>query len=168
MLEDTQRLDIEWDTYISYSLKESTRQKRGQGVRRKVSGQTKLPGNWGNFLHDPMNKKELFAFLTFNTEEFDCSPDKSLYITSEQAASSFGSSSTMSSCNHEEADTRIVVHIQGLYGARSKNCPRAYCGHWCHRDYCRFIPWFTCDSTFDWHLGGFWHRQKVQILAYCI
>ena len=29
-----------------------------------------------------------------------------------QAVSSFGSSSTMSSSNHEEADTRIMVHIQ--------------------------------------------------------
>jgi len=43
--------------YISDSLRDFTRQKRGQGVRRKVSGQTKLPGNWMDFLRDPMNKK---------------------------------------------------------------------------------------------------------------
>ena len=39
------RLDLVWDTYISDSLKESTRVKRDKGVRRKVSGETKLPGH---------------------------------------------------------------------------------------------------------------------------
>ena len=32
---------------------------RGKGVRRKVSGYTKLPDNWMDFLRDSMNKKEL-------------------------------------------------------------------------------------------------------------
>ena len=35
-LETSMRLDIEWDTYIPDSLKESTQEKRGKGVRRKV------------------------------------------------------------------------------------------------------------------------------------
>jgi len=38
-LQDTKRLDVVWDSYIPGSLKESTREKRGKGVRRKVSGQ---------------------------------------------------------------------------------------------------------------------------------
>ena len=32
---------------------------RSKGVRRKVSGNTKLPDNWVDFLRDSMNKKEL-------------------------------------------------------------------------------------------------------------
>ena len=32
---------------------------RGKGVRRKVSGYSKLPDNWMEFLRDSMNKKEL-------------------------------------------------------------------------------------------------------------
>ena len=36
----TARLDIVWDSYIPDSLKESTRDKRGKGIRRKVSGPT--------------------------------------------------------------------------------------------------------------------------------
>ena len=56
------RLDLVWDTYLPESLKESTREKRGKGVRRKVSGQTKLPGKWMDFLRDSKNKEELFAF----------------------------------------------------------------------------------------------------------
>ena len=35
------RIDIVWDVYKSDSLKEATRQKRGRGIRRKVSPQTK-------------------------------------------------------------------------------------------------------------------------------
>jgi hypothetical protein len=63
-LKGATRLDVVWDTYISDSLKESTREKRGKGLRRKVESQTKLPGKWMDFLRDPTNKKELFAFLT--------------------------------------------------------------------------------------------------------
>ena len=43
-LEETTRLDVVWDKYLLDSLKESTREIRGKGVRRKVSGETKLPG----------------------------------------------------------------------------------------------------------------------------
>jgi len=37
-LQSIRRMDIVWDTYITASLKESTREKRGKGVRIKVSG----------------------------------------------------------------------------------------------------------------------------------
>ena len=113
-LQDTTRLDIVWDTYIPDSLKESTREKRGHGVRRKVSGPTKLPGNLMDFLRDPVNKKEPFDFLTSKIKEFSWPPTKAVYVTSGQAVSgqAMGSSSTMDCCNHEEAHTRIVVHVQ--------------------------------------------------------
>ena len=40
------RVHLVWDIYLLSSLKE---EKRGKGV----SGQTKLPGNWEDFLRDP-------------------------------------------------------------------------------------------------------------------
>ena len=64
------RIDIVWDTYLPESLKESTREKRGKGVCRKVSGQTKLPGKWMDFLCDSTNKTEYFTFLTDKIAEF--------------------------------------------------------------------------------------------------
>ena len=57
-LQSATRLDVVWDVYTPDSLKESTREKRGKGVRRKVYGKTKLPGNWMDFLRDSVNKKE--------------------------------------------------------------------------------------------------------------
>ena len=59
-LQETRRLDVVWDEYFPDRLNESTRIKRGKGVRRKVSGNNKLPGNWKDFLCDSSNKKELF------------------------------------------------------------------------------------------------------------
>lgn len=100
-----------WDTYIADSLKESTREKRGHGIRRKVSPQAKLPGKWMDFLRDSRNKEELFQLLTCKVADFACPPEKVLYITARQDVLSKNSNSSIPSCNHEEADTRIVVHL---------------------------------------------------------
>ena len=40
----SRRVDIVWDTYLPSSIKNSTREKRGKGLRRKVAGKNKLPG----------------------------------------------------------------------------------------------------------------------------
>ena len=77
----------------------------------KLSGETKLPRNWMDFLRDSTNKTELFALLTSKVEEFIWPSDKDVYVTSGQAVSSFGCSSSMNSCNHEEVDTRVAVHV---------------------------------------------------------
>jgi hypothetical protein len=77
----SQRVDVVWDTYVDDSLKESTREKRGNGIRRKVSGDAKLPSNWMQFLRDSRNKKELFEFLS--SEVAGCNWEgKTVYITS--------------------------------------------------------------------------------------
>jgi len=76
----------------------------------KASGETKLPRNWVDFLRNSANK-ELFALLTSKVEEFIWPSDKDVYVTSGQAVSSFGWSSPVNSCNHEEADTRVPVHV---------------------------------------------------------
>ena len=97
-------------THQSDSLKESTRDKRGKGVRRKVSGHAKLPSNWMDFLRDPNNKSELFALLTSKVANFDFPPNKAVYVTSARTVIST-TSNAMMNCNHEEADTRIIVHV---------------------------------------------------------
>ena len=79
-LKTATRLDVVWDTYKPDSLKESAREKRGKGRRRKVSDDTKLPGNWMDFLRDPSNKKELFLFLTSKLKEFNWSSFESLFV----------------------------------------------------------------------------------------
>ena len=51
-LERCTRVDIVWDTYVFDSIKASTREKRGRGIRRKVAGKNKVPGKWNDFLRD--------------------------------------------------------------------------------------------------------------------
>ena len=104
-------MDLVWDTYHPDSLKESTREKRGRGERRKVSGQAKLPMNFKDFLRNSENKTELFEFLTSKISTHEWPQGKYLYVTSAQNVISVGTNDPMESCNHEEADTRIIVHI---------------------------------------------------------
>ena len=75
-------MDIVWYAYVGDRLKESTGEKRGKGVRHKVSSGTKLPPNWMQLLRDSVNKEELFAFLTNKVSEYSWPENKTVYITS--------------------------------------------------------------------------------------
>src|SRR5688572_14683811 len=87
--------------YIPDSLKESTREKRGHGVRKEVSGHTKLPHNWTDFLRDSINKMELFAFLSTKVVEFNWPPAKAVYVTTGTAV--IPSSGWMSTLTHSRS-----------------------------------------------------------------
>ena len=50
-LDTSTHVDVVWDAYLSSSsIKESTREKRGRGIRRKVEGRNKILSNWPDFL----------------------------------------------------------------------------------------------------------------------
>ena len=51
-------------SYVNKQLQHSLKEERevAKGAQKKVSGQTKLPGNWIDFLPDPSSKKELSPF----------------------------------------------------------------------------------------------------------
>ena len=103
------RVDIVWDTYIADSIKASTREKRGKGIRRKVAGKNKLPGKWNDFLRDETNKTELFYFLAERVSAEEFPQNKEVYITCGTNVLSKGTDHQMQPCDHEEADTRLVV-----------------------------------------------------------
>ena len=71
-LATTNRVDIVWDTYITGSLKETTRQKRGKGIWRQVAPTTRLPPNWKDFLHVDENKTQFFKFLSLQLLYHTC------------------------------------------------------------------------------------------------
>jgi len=58
------------------------------------------------------NKKELFAFLTSRVSNFQFPENKEVNITSDESVVSSRSSTDIQRCDHEEADTRIAVHVQ--------------------------------------------------------
>ena len=112
-LQHVGRIDVIWDQYFPDNLKLETRKKRGKRVCRRVEASTAIPGNWQEFLRIDENKTELFTFLatilTLTTSE----NDKVIISTynSDVLCNHTIELSKLTPCTHEEADTRIIVHL---------------------------------------------------------
>ena len=124
VLSKVERIDVVFDIYREHSLKLLTREKRGVGTRTHVVGHTKIPMNWQEFLRVDGNKTELFHFLA----ESDLGPlvtgGKAVIFTYDDSVRvAVGSLdvSAIQCCNHEEADTRIILHCYhaGLSGCKN-------------------------------------------------
>ena len=98
-IQEVERLDIVWDPT---SLKQSARERRDHNACKRVTAKATVPGNWQNFLRSDDNKRELFTFLAVHVE--------SIHIEGKLLVSSCAED-ILSSCNHEEADTRVFVHV---------------------------------------------------------
>ena len=108
-----------WDVYQKDSLKKETRKKRGSGLRCRVEDSSKIPGDWKSFLRVYENKTELFKFLAKKIERIEVE-GKELFIKFGDLVLTSTSREDLSSsspCSHEEADTRLLMHI--LDAARS-------------------------------------------------
>ena len=108
-----QRLDVVWDIYKNDSLKSATRQNRRSGLRRRVGLHTAMPGNWQSFLRVNENKTELFSLLA---EQLVLArvAGKEVYSTIHERVLSSPIRDDMrglAPCTHEEADSRIFVHV---------------------------------------------------------
>ena len=80
-LQHVSRLDLVWDSYVVDTLKATARATRGKGVRQHVVDSAPIPGNWQNFLHVDLNKKELFHFLSKALVESFKQDKKELVVT---------------------------------------------------------------------------------------
>lgn len=112
-MQSAQRIDIVWDTYKEDSLKTGTREKRGSGACRRVALSVKIPTNWKSFLRVDDNKTELFGLLAQEVGNIDAA-GKEVYSTYGNQVVTNGSRETLQDlqpCNHEEADTRIFLHV---------------------------------------------------------
>ena len=104
-----QRVDVVFDQYKAESLKSYTRQQRGEGVRRKVTPTGKLPKDWGSFLRNNSNKTELFTLLADSIYNIQ---NGIVYATKNSGTVCNKITRESISCSHEEADTRIFVHLK--------------------------------------------------------
>ena len=111
-LQHVSRLDIVWDEYHPDSLKAETRVKRGKGVQRRVAASTTIPGNWQEFLRVDENKVELFSFLATSTASIDSNKQVMSTIHTDVLCNQPRDLSRLSPCTHEEADTRIILHME--------------------------------------------------------
>ena len=65
-LVNTKIVDVIWDRYLPDSLKATTRERRGAGIRqlRRHDGNGKFPRNGNSYLQNASNKVELFHYLS--------------------------------------------------------------------------------------------------------
>ena len=112
-LESTNRVDVIWDVYRVDSLKAEVRERRGAGIRRRVLSASQIPRNWKSFLRVSENKSELFHFLAEEVSLIQVD-GKEVYSTcGEHVLTSphREDCDLLELCTHEEADTRIIVHL---------------------------------------------------------
>jgi hypothetical protein len=110
-LKHVDRVDLVWDEYIHGSLKTYTRSVRGKGSRRRVEASSTLPKNWQEFLRNDENKSELFSFLSLQVAKLET--EKQIIVTHHRnvICTQPHDVSEISPCTHEEADTRIFIHV---------------------------------------------------------
>ena len=122
-LDRCKHVDVVFDTYRKDSLISTTHRKRVKGIRRKVEGNSQPPKDWDSFLRIDENKTELFRFLSHaitNVVSSDidhivvCAFDNTVLFNREIDISH------VSPCSHEEADTRVFLHLRdvSLHGYR--------------------------------------------------
>ena len=112
-----QRVDIVFDTYKDQILKASTLVKRGKGIRRKVLDKSVAPTNWRSFLCLEQNKTELFRYLSTTIIQHGDRGDVIMICAYDDTRISDSNEldlSNLTPCNHEEADTRVFLHVKDM------------------------------------------------------
>ena len=73
--------------------------------------------NWQSFLRNDENKQELFRFLATKCVHYQTADEKEIYSTFEDeflGSSNSVVSSVINPCSHEDADTRIFMHVNEI------------------------------------------------------
>ena len=112
-----QQVDIVFDTYKDQSLKASTRVKRGKRIRRKVLDKSVSLTNWRSFLRLDQNKTESFRYLSTTIIQHGVREDVIMICAYDDTCISSSNEldlSNLTPCNHEEADTRVFLHVKDM------------------------------------------------------
>ena len=101
-LKNVLRIDVVWDIYLPNSIKSTARDKSGSGARRQVQPDVNVPTNWA----------ELFQYLGQQTVSIAENNKVVISTINDLSVSSPPNIdlSEISPCNHEEADTRLLLH----------------------------------------------------------
>ena len=97
-------------------MKDDARESRGQGIRKRVVSTSSIPSNWHSFLRSNENKAELFLFLAHQIKDINIQGKQIISTAEEDVVSSSPIDTTgLAPCSHEEADTRLLLHVaQGI------------------------------------------------------
>ena len=129
----SKRIDVVFDTYKQISIKSVERSKRASSGSDGIKYKNILPGykvkSWSKLLCVASNKIEIVKFLLLQWKNYEFRSklvDRELYVTSEDQCWKLTSSTCELvpelQCNHEEADTRIILHAQHASGKCVVHC----------------------------------------------
>ena len=111
-LYNIKRLDIIWDRFLPDSLKSSSREKQGRGIRIQVLPPTLRPSNFKKFLLVADNKVRLFAHLAGQLAQLLVEGKLIITTIDNTAITSLQipyPADMITLCNHEEADSRLLL-----------------------------------------------------------
>jgi len=113
--ETTSRIDVVFDRYQTTSIKSGTREKRAGKIKpiRKVinRGDLRFPKQWNSFIASTENKEDLANFLSQKLVEHGKAGQEVVVGGIEEGAlSSVRGQVVNLKANHEEADTRLILH----------------------------------------------------------
>ncbi|CAG9768430.1 unnamed protein product [Ceutorhynchus assimilis] len=110
------RVDIVWDLYSKLSLKSSTRERRGlRGRQKDLPRKGLIPKKWEEYLKNPQNKEELFEYLAITLLEVIHEVQLVTNVKAVIQVNCEQTNPSNRSCkNMEEADGRIILHIQDM------------------------------------------------------
>ena len=130
---NSKRIDVVFDIYKQISIKNVERSKRAASGSDGIKYKNILPAykvkSWSKLLSVTSNKIEIVKFLLLqwtNPEFRSKLVDRTMYVTSEDQCWKLTSSTSELvpelQCSHEEADTRIVLHVQHASGKCIIHC----------------------------------------------
>ena len=106
------RLDIVFDTYLQNSIKSETRERRGHGIRISVRKETPIYKKFQEFMRNDNNKTELFQMIANSTTwDYSTTTIIATNLNGVVTNSIVEDVSALQPCNHEEADTRLLLHV---------------------------------------------------------
>ena len=167
-LATARRVNVIWDRYLPDSLKATTRESRGAGVRQRLpsDGNGKMPKNWSSYLRNGTNKIELFHYLSGVTAQSVFDEGEVVFTTYDTNVLQNGHADDpvirteypLSPCNHEEFGTIVMLHAANAASQGYKriliiandrhNCPGNF---FLYRDWCREI------------VGIIWNGQEDEV-----
>ena len=105
------RIDVCFDIYKDDSLKLQTRENRGAGIRTVVRENTPTPKDFKSFMRNNSNKTELFGMFATTLAGFQGNTQVVASLNNHVLTNTESfNASQVSHCNHEEADTRVILH----------------------------------------------------------
>lgn len=105
------RLDFVFDR--PDSIKGQTRESRGKGVRNSVRKETPIYKKFQEFMRNDDNKTELFKMLSESIIHSDVERCNVIATSADDvAANTTEDLSSLHPCNHEEVDSRLLLHVQ--------------------------------------------------------